>query len=1082
MKKLFIFFLFLMFILPLATAELLTFDNVKTYDATTQEVLIKNTFGIGADLARVKLNTPLENKVGIGYVKVAELELTSYDDYRNLLSSMDFYNIKTGMSKIELEFDYKYKSYENYEVNDYEKVLSTNLKNGTAVYDYKIIGTHLEQREVWYPLEKLDYIKGDVLTIGIWTTTYEGQKVEWIPTIAGLKINEFASWTAGLNTGLISYYKFEGDYIDSVNASSPLTNHGLVNDSGKILSGVNTTGNLYADRTYGSIPVGTNALTVCVWDYVTASSTSAMFGMGTFGDGGLGFILGIETKYILWGFYHDVTDPNNAILNQWNLVCGVQVNGNARQLWVNGVNVANGTESYNIGTTYPVTIGRNPQSPQDHKGKIDEVGIWNRALTQAEITQLYNGGVGITYTNDFGAISINLNSPIDAYKTNNTNVTLNWTIYPSTVNITNYTLEVFYANGTRAYTNTNTGLYGSNNLTATNNAFLYSDNSYIWGVTSCGNKSAGTIFCGSSANRTFSVESVMPEITLTSPTGNQGYLYLGKTLNLNYSVVESNVDKCWYNYNGTNIFVNCTLNTTTFIQEANDYNLTFYANDTFGNSNSAFTSWSYNIFEVARGFNNETIEGSQETYTLNLTRGTSLQISNIILNFNGQNDAAQLFVSGNNVYSINTLLIESVVADTNKTFYFTITLTDGTIFNTTSAVQLVRNIGVDNCSVNNYPILYLYLKDEESRNPINGAIQTTLEVINNQNYGQVLNFSQETTESSSASLCSNIQLNVTDFLLNAEIRYNAENHSAEFYHLQRAALTSSPINLSLFDLLTEDTTLFKIIYRNQDLVGVEGAILQLQRKYISEDIYETVEAPITSSDSSGILHIDTNTNKYQITVVKNGVVLGIFQNLAFICQSELTGECTLNLFDKLNPPNIANIVDIQDFEAFIETSIDNQTITVTFTIPSGIVEPVQVVAVQQDTILGNKTICNTTLISSAGSVECSYNTTIQDSTITLKVYKDGILLAQKGYIVQEDLRSDWGGINYILLVVLILSLVFMALASPEWMVINAVITVLIGGGIWLVRGISFVEGLGAIMWLILAVIILVSKMSQQEDR
>lgn len=30
-------------------------------------------------------------------------------------------------------------------------------------------------------------------------------------------------------------------------------------------------------------------------------------------------------------------------------------------------------------------------------GKMDEVGLWNRALTQSEITQLYNGGVGLSY-------------------------------------------------------------------------------------------------------------------------------------------------------------------------------------------------------------------------------------------------------------------------------------------------------------------------------------------------------------------------------------------------------------------------------------------------------------------------------------------------------------------------------------------------------------------------------------------------------------------------------------------------------------------------------------------------------------
>jgi hypothetical protein len=30
-------------------------------------------------------------------------------------------------------------------------------------------------------------------------------------------------------------------------------------------------------------------------------------------------------------------------------------------------------------------------------GKLDEVGIWGRAITAAEVSALYNGGSGITY-------------------------------------------------------------------------------------------------------------------------------------------------------------------------------------------------------------------------------------------------------------------------------------------------------------------------------------------------------------------------------------------------------------------------------------------------------------------------------------------------------------------------------------------------------------------------------------------------------------------------------------------------------------------------------------------------------------
>ena len=36
-------------------------------------------------------------------------------------------------------------------------------------------------------------------------------------------------------------------------------------------------------------------------------------------------------------------------------------------------------------------------SPEEFDGIMDEVGIWNRVLSDSEITELYNGGAGLTY-------------------------------------------------------------------------------------------------------------------------------------------------------------------------------------------------------------------------------------------------------------------------------------------------------------------------------------------------------------------------------------------------------------------------------------------------------------------------------------------------------------------------------------------------------------------------------------------------------------------------------------------------------------------------------------------------------------
>ncbi len=311
------------------------------------------------------------------------------------------------------------------------------------------------------------------------------------------------------------------------------------------------------------------------------------------------------------------------------------------------------------------------------------------------------------------------------------------------------------------------------------------------------------------------------------------------------------------------------------------------------------------------------------------------------------------------------------------------------------------------------------------------------------------------------------------------MRYEADDYAAELYNIQMANLSLYPKNLTVFDLALNDTTEFLVKYQDDSLVTVEGAVVQLQRKYIGSDAFEVVEAPETSSIGTAIVHIDLNTNKYRATVVKDGEVLDVFDNLVFNCENELSGQCTENLFGKVDPENSITIEDLNDF-SYSVSSVNN-TITTSFSIPSGTPSPVNVILRQVDTF-GNESLCNQTIISSAGSLDCTYNDTIGDSIVYLEISKDGSQQAKKSYIIPEAGAVDWLGNNYIIVVVFILSLVGMAMTSPEWMIVNAVATLVLAGGLWLLNGLNFVMGLGALIWVIVAAVILIMKLAKQEDR
>jgi len=101
------------------------------------------------------------------------------------------------------------------------------------------------------------------------------------------------------------------------------------------------------------------------------------------------------------GYETVISNNYNYGSNTWNLISIVK-NINQINLYINGIliNTTNLNGSYNINNSANMLVGMNnaPISGNvaKHDGKIDDIGIWNRVLTEQEITDLYNGNSGIT--------------------------------------------------------------------------------------------------------------------------------------------------------------------------------------------------------------------------------------------------------------------------------------------------------------------------------------------------------------------------------------------------------------------------------------------------------------------------------------------------------------------------------------------------------------------------------------------------------------------------------------------------------------------------------------------------------------
>lgn len=147
---------------------------------------------------------------------------------------------------------------------------------------------------------------------------------------------------------------------------------------------------------------------------------------------------------------HTITTTGTYSLNAWHHVV-LTYDGSATDvtLYVDGVQVAsnNATHSSLNNVAYPLQFCRE-DAYFPLKGTIDEVGIWNTALTQADVTTLYNSGSAYRpIGGDTPSLNVTWITPADADAIVNTNTTFVYYFNTSVIgNVTSVNATLWWNN------------------------------------------------------------------------------------------------------------------------------------------------------------------------------------------------------------------------------------------------------------------------------------------------------------------------------------------------------------------------------------------------------------------------------------------------------------------------------------------------------------------------------------------------------------------------------------------------------------------------------------------------------------
>jgi outer membrane protein assembly factor BamB len=210
-----------------------------------------------------------------------------------------------------------------------------------------------------------------------------------------------------LTNGLVAYYPFNGNANDESGQGNNGIAYGAtltVDRLGQAASayGFNGTDN-YVSAVISNLPSGGAPRTMTAWIMPTKAHNDAMLGFIGYGAGGqasqFGLSIDPDQGISFWGGYADFSPHLPAPLGTWSFVA-VSYSNNAVQLSVNGIAATGAGITLNTPNNgrffFGVTSmdGNGPSWPAGpwenwFTGSIDEVRIYDRALSDQEVKDLY---------------------------------------------------------------------------------------------------------------------------------------------------------------------------------------------------------------------------------------------------------------------------------------------------------------------------------------------------------------------------------------------------------------------------------------------------------------------------------------------------------------------------------------------------------------------------------------------------------------------------------------------------------------------------------------------------------------------
>ncbi len=416
-------------------------------------------------------------------------------------------------------------------------------------------------------------------------------------------------------------------------------------------------------------------------------------------------------------------------------------------------------------------------------------------------------------------------------------------------------------------------------------------------------------------------------------------------------------------------YLNCSLNTTDFEYILDENEITVYAQDAFGLIGNTTANWSYALLEMNQTYSATAIETTSETFEINLKYESSNWNTVVgTLHYNGEEHLGTVTGSGDEIQMTTEFFIDTVETDTNKTFYWTIQLTNATgsyNFNSTSNIQTVSRVNFYLCDyIDNPQLFFQTFSTTDPTTPVLATFASAWTIRNAAGGDVVLARSyQDLTETNSTwGFC--IEPNATTYTVSVAITADATDYTPTSHYIVDTDYIGTAENISIYLLNDSESTLTEFVVTDLDNVPIEDVYITIQRYDMGTDTYYSVGQVKTDSSGSDLAYLKWYEDWYKFVGVLD-------EEVVFTDGPKKVSGSPLTF--KVGTIETSRWQQNQDIDYSLSFNNDTNNFVLTYIDVTGVASSSCLKVVKRN-ITSNYLICNTCETSTSATMYCNIDT------------------------------------------------------------------------------------------------------------